>query len=291
MTLLAWVLVCVIWSTVWLFIKLGVSDVPPFAFAATRLLLALAILLPIAFLRPPRHRLTVDDRRLVAVTGTMLFTANYALLYWGAQYVSSGLMAVLQAITPACALVVSRWLLPDERLTATKGVGLALGLVGVAVIFADELTLSGGTSAVACVAVAASAFIVAWAYVLVLAHRRNLPSTVVMTGQIAAGTGPLLLLSIVTEGNPLAARWTPIAIAAVFYLALAGSLLAFWLNYWLMARIGPMRMLLTSVLEPLLAVLLGAMILGERLSSRVALGGVLVLASVALVMKREETHA
>ena len=55
-----------------------------------------------------------------------------------------------------------------------------------------------------------------------------------------------------------------------------------------MARIGPTRMLLTSILEPLLAVLLGAMVLDERLSTRVALGGALVLASVALVMKREE---
>ena len=288
MTLPAWVLVCVIWSTVWLFIKLGVSDVPPFAFAAARLLLALAILLPIAFVRRPRQRLTAKDQRLIAVTGTMLFTANYALLYWGAQYVSSGLMAVLQAITPACALVVSRWLLPDERMTATKGVGLTLGLLGVAVIFADELKLSGGTSAAACVAVAASAFIVAWAYVLVRARGRHLPRTVVMTGQIAAGAGPLLLLSIVTEGNPLAMHWTPIAIAAVLYLALAGSLLAFWLNYWLMARIGPTRMLFTSVLEPLLAVLLGGMVLNERLSSRVALGGALVLVSVALVMRRDK---
>ena len=289
MTLFAWLLVCVIWSTVWLFIKLGVSDVPPFAFAATRLLLALVVLLPIAVVRRTRHPLTAADRRLIAITGTMLFTGNYALLYWGAQYVSSGLMAVLQAITPAFALVIAQWLLPDERITATNGVGLALGLLGVAVIFADELQLSGGTSATACLAVAGSAFLVGWAYVLVRARGRHLPRTILMTGQIAAGVGPLLLLSIVTEGNPLQAHWTATAVGAVLYLALAGSLLAFWLNYWLMARIGPTRMLLTSVLEPLLAVLLGAVVLGERLSSRVALGGALVLASVALVMRRDKT--
>ena len=289
MTLLAWLLVCVIWSTVWLFIKLGVSDVPPFAFAATRLLLALVVLLPIALGRRARPPLTPADRRLIALTGTMLFTGNYALLYWGAQYLSSGLMAVLQAITPACALVVGQRLLPDEQLTAAKGIGLGLGLVGVAVIFADELRLSGGTAATACLAVAGSAFLVGWAYVLVRAHGRHLPRTILMTGQIGAGVGPLLLLSIATEGNPVRAHWTPTAIAAVLYLAIAGSLLAFWLNYWLMARIGPTRMLLTSVLEPLLAVLLGAIVLGERLSSRVALGGALVLASVALVMRREKS--
>ena len=286
-TLLAWLLVCIIWSTVWLFIKLGVTDVPPFAFAATRLLMALAILVPIAFLRRPRHPLTPDDRRLIAVSGTMLFTANYALLYWGAQYVPSGLMAVLQAITPACALVVAQWILPEERITIAKGVGLALGLLGVAVIFADELRLSGAQSAVACLAVTTAAFFVAWAYVLVRARGRHLPASTLMTGQIASGAAPLLLLSTVTEGNPLAVHWTASAIAAVVYLTLGGSLLAFWLNYWLMARIGPTRMLLTSILEPLLAVLLGAVVLDERLTGRIALGGALVLVSVALVMRRE----
>jgi drug/metabolite transporter (DMT)-like permease len=283
-TLLAWLLVCVIWSTVWLFIKLGVSDVPPFAFAAARLMLALTILLPVARRRPAEPPLAPADRRLIVITGLMLFTGNYALLYWGAQHIPSGLMAVLQSITPACALIVSQWLLRNERITAAKALGLALGLAGVAVIFADELQLSGSRSAAACLAVAAAALLVAWAYVLVRAHERRLPIATIMSGQIAAGAGPLLILSLVTEGNPLAARWTPAAIGALIYLALAGSVAAFWLNYWLMARIGPTRMLLTSILEPLLAVLLGAAVLDERLSGRVVLGAVLVLASVGLVM-------
>jgi drug/metabolite transporter (DMT)-like permease len=286
-TLFAWLGVCVIWSSVWLFIKLGVSDVPPFAFAAARVLLALTILAPLARLRRSPQPLTPADRRLIVTTGMMLFSGNYALLYWGAQYISSGLMAVLQSITPACALVASRWLLPDERITATKMWGLALGFAGVAVIFADELRVSGGRSGAACLAVAGAAFLVGWAYVRVRAYGRTLPVATVMSGQIAAGAGPLLILSFATEGNPLAANWTPSAIAAVIYLALAGSVVAFWLNYWLMARIGPTRMLLTSILEPLLAVLLGAAVLDERLTGRVVLGGAFVLASVALVMKRE----
>lgn len=287
MTLFVWLLVCAIWSTVWLFIKMGVGDVPPFAFAAVRLLIALAVLVPVMRLGPPAPRVTAADRRLIAVTGTMLFTGNYALLYWGAQHVSSGLMAVLQAITPAFALVVAQRLLPDERITLRKGLGLALGLSGVSLIFADELQVAGARSAAACLAIAGAAFLVAWAYVLVRARGRNLPSLTVMTGQLAAGAGPLLLLSLLVEGNPLEANWTPTALWSALYLALAGSVLAFWLNYWLMARIGPTRMLLTSILEPLLAVLLGAAVLGERLSGRVALGGALVLASVALVMHRE----
>ena len=238
--------------------------------------------------RPSAARpLAPEDRRLIVLTGTMLFTANYALLYWAAQHVSSGLMAVLQAITPACALVVAQWLLPDERITVRNGVGLLVGLTGVAVIFADELHVAGPLTAAACVAVVASAFVVAWAYVLVRARGTHLTSTRLMAGQIASGVMPLLVLTLMSEGNPLAAQWTRTAIAAAVYLAVAGSVVAFWLNYWLMKRIGATRMLLTSILEPLLAVLLGALVLGERLTGRVAAGGALVLISVALVMKRD----
>jgi drug/metabolite transporter (DMT)-like permease len=287
-TLAAWIFVCVVWSTVWLFIKLGVTDVPPFAFAATRLVIALLVLAPVALVRGYRLPRARPDRRLIAGTGMMLFTMNYALLFWAAQYVSSGLMAVIQAVTPAFALVVAQPLLPDERVTRAKLVGLIVGITGIAVIFADELHVSGPLSAAACAAGAGSAFAVAAAYVLVRAKGSHLPSTTLMTGQIASGLPPLLLLSIWTEGNPMAIRWTGTALVSVVYLALAGSLLAFWLNYWLMKRIGATRMLLTSILEPLLAVLLGALVLGERLTLRVALGGVLVLLSVALVMKREQ---
>jgi drug/metabolite transporter (DMT)-like permease len=227
------------------------------------------------------------DRRLIAITGVMLFTVNYALLYWGAQHVSSGLMAVLQAITPAFALLIAQYLLPDERITARKALGLLLGIGGVALIFADELRVSGPLAATACLAVVVSAFFVAWAYVLVRARGGHLPSTTLMTGQIACGLMPLVLVAVVREGDPLAVRWTPPAVVSVFYLAILGSIVAFRLNYWLMKRIGATRMLLTSILEPVLAVILGALILHERLSERVALGGALVLVSVALVMPRD----
>lgn len=285
--LFAWIFVCFIWGTVWLFIKLGVTDVPPFAFASTRLIIALTVLVPVALVRAGKIPRARAERRLIAATGMMLFTANYALLYWAAQYVSSGLMAVLQAITPAFALLVAQPLLPDERMTGAKLVGLIAGIAGVAVIFATELHVSGALAAAACAAVVISAFFVAAAYVLVRAKGSHLPSTMLMTGQIASGVVPLVLLSIVFEGNPLVVHWTKTAVVAVCYLAVAGSIVAFWLNYWLMQRIGATRMLLTSILEPLLAVLLGAMVLGERLTPRVAVGGVLVLLSVVLVMKRD----
>jgi drug/metabolite transporter (DMT)-like permease len=286
-TAIAWLAVCLLWGTVWLFIKLGVRDVPPFGFAALRLLLAVTILAPIAALRHVSLPSAGRDWRLIAQTGLLLFAANYSLLYWGAQHISSGLMAVLQATTPAFAILFAWRLLPDERMTPRNVLGIGAGVAGVGVIFADELRVSGPLAVAACAAVTGSAVLVAWAYVLVRARGRHLHTPTLMMEQMAVGLIPLSILAFVREGNPLTARWTPTAIASLAYLAIAGSLVAFWLNYWLLRRIGATRMLLTSILEPLIAVLLGAGVLGERLTSRVGIGAACIILSIALVMRRD----
>src|ERR1700752_1503123 len=95
-TLFVWCLTCAIWSTVWLFIKLCVRDVSPAAFAVYRVSVALAALLPIVLLRPPRWPRRRSEWQLIAGTGIVVLGVNYALLNWGIQFISSGLAAVLQ---------------------------------------------------------------------------------------------------------------------------------------------------------------------------------------------------
>ena len=108
-----------------------------------RLVIALLVLLPIIALsgRPlPQAR---GDWLLIGVTGVLLLGLNYAFLYWGAQYVTSGLSAVLQGATPVFGLLFARALLDRERVSARQVSGLLLGMLGVAVIFADQLSLTG----------------------------------------------------------------------------------------------------------------------------------------------------
>src|SRR5687768_18228982 len=115
--LFVWILTCAIWSTVWLFIKIGVRDVPPVTFAAFRLGVALLVLVPIVVARGTPLPRAGRDRALVAATGLVLLGVNYALLNWGIQFISSGLAAVLQALTPAFRFVFAHALLHDERMT------------------------------------------------------------------------------------------------------------------------------------------------------------------------------
>src|SRR3712207_1281772 len=92
-----WLLLCAVWGSTWLFIKLGLRDLPPVSFAAVRFLLASAILFAIVFARGVAVPRTGRDLRLIMSTGVLAFAFNYGLLFWGEQHISSGLAALLQA--------------------------------------------------------------------------------------------------------------------------------------------------------------------------------------------------
>ena len=284
-TLAVWLLTCLIWSTVWLFIKLGVSDVPPVTFAAYRLLVALCVLAPIAFAKRVPLPRDPRDWRLIAGTGVLLLGANYAVIYWGIQFVSSGLTAVLQALTPAFGMVFAHLLLPDERITPMKMFALAVGVAGVAIIFADQLDFAGMPSVWGSAAVLSGAMFVAFAYVMMKRRARDLHPTAITMGQMAAAFIPLTMFAIAVEGSPLGVRWTPKTLAALLYLALLGSVVAAWLNYWLLKRMEATKVLLMGLAEPPIAMLLGAVALGETFSARAVAGTICILVSVALVLE------
>jgi drug/metabolite transporter (DMT)-like permease len=285
MTLIIWSVTCVLWSTVWVFIKFGVADVPPITFAAYRLFVALLVLVPILAARRvalPRDR---RDWVLIGGTGVLLLGVNYALLYWGMQYVSSGLAAVLQALTPVFAMVFAHVLLIHERISPIKVAALAVGIVGVAVIFVDQLRFAGWPSLLGSSAVLAGAMFVAVAYVLMKKHGRELHPSIITAGQMFAALLPLSALAFIVDGNPLAIRWTTRAAVALLYLAVFGSITGMWLNYWLLKRMDATKVLVMALAEPPIAMMLGAAILDETLSARMIGGTICILVSVGVVLE------
>src|SRR4029453_6898001 len=121
---LVWLVLCLIWGSTWLFIKLGLDDLPPFTFAGIRFVIASAILFAIIKARPLSFPRTRADWILLAVTGVLSFSLNYGLLFWGEQYISSGLAALLQATIPAFGLVIAHFYLPGERMTWARIIGV-----------------------------------------------------------------------------------------------------------------------------------------------------------------------
>ena len=132
---LVWLILCCIWGSTWLFIKIGLDDLPPLTFAGIRFVIASAILFAIVAARKLSLPRLKSDWKLLALTGVLSFSCNYGLIFWGEQHISSGLAALLQATIPAFGLIIAHFYLPGERMTPRKVVGVVLGILGVAVVF------------------------------------------------------------------------------------------------------------------------------------------------------------
>jgi drug/metabolite transporter (DMT)-like permease len=276
----AWWAACLLWSTTFLFIRIGLADIPPLTLASARLAIAVVFLVPLARAGGHFRELRWVDVGYVAAAGLLLLGVNYALLFWGAQFVPSGLVAILQSGTPLIALGLA-FLVGQERVTLWKTATLLLGVVGVALIFGSEAVVAGRTAIAGIVAVFASSVCVAAAYVWMKRHKGRIPPLAVTAIQSATAVVPLMCLAWVLEGSPAPARWSFAAWAALIYLGIAASVLAFWLNYWLLARMDASAMLMMGVAEVPIAIALGAVFLEERLPAGTFVGASCVLIGVA----------
>ncbi len=283
---LVWLILCGIWGSTWLFIKLGLEDLPPLTFAGIRFVISCLILSAIIRFRGLRLPRSRSDWTLLLVTGILSFSLNYGLLFWGEQYISSGLAALLQATIPAFGLVIAHFYLPGERMTWPKIAGVVLGVCGVGVVFSNQLNIAGGQALAGCVALVFSSLFVAYSNVLVKARGQNLEPVMLAAGQMFFGMIPLLLIGIPLEGNPLKFHWTPMAVVAMLYLALVGSVLAFVLYYWLVHNIDVTKSMLISLVTPVVAVILGMVVLGEELSWRTLAGGAMIMVGIGFIVSQ-----
>ncbi|MDX2044473.1 MAG: EamA family transporter [Acidobacteriota bacterium] len=288
--LAVWLLLCLIWGSTWIFIKLGLDDWPPFTFAALRFLLASVILWLLVWIRRDKLTMARRDWMLIAWLGVSSFALNYGLVFWGENRISSGLTAVLQSMIPAFGLIAAHFMLPNERITAAKLVGVALGIAGVAVIFADQMKIAGTSALWGCAAIIVSALVVAYTNVVVKLRCGHLPVAPTVAGQMTFGMIPLFIVGWFTEGSPLNLRWTPLAAGSLVYLAVIGSVTAFLLYYWLVKRIDVTKTMLISLVTPVIALLLGWLVRGEALSWRLALGSAAILSGIGMVvLKRQQS--
>jgi drug/metabolite transporter (DMT)-like permease len=284
LALLVWLSLCAIWGSTWLGIKLGLRDLPPITFAGIRFALAALLLGAIVLIRRVRQPLTARDWRLLAYTGFLTITVNYALVFWGEQYISSGLAALLSATVPLFGLPLAHWYLASEPITWAKIAGILLGVVGVALVFSGELGVGGPLALWASVGIIVAALATAHAGVLLKARGTHIEPSVLAGVQMAGGCIPLLLGGIALEGSPLEFHWTPLAFASLAYLTILGSVIAFLMYYWLIRHTQVSGVLMIPLVTPLVAVLFGVLFGGETIGWHTALGGSAIIGGVALAV-------
>jgi O-acetylserine/cysteine efflux transporter len=283
-----WMILAFIWSTTWIFIKVGLDDLPPIAFAASRFIISVVIIFAVVKIQGIMLPRTAAEWRLIALTGFLQFTVNYSAVFWSEQHITSGLAAVLQATISVFGLLLAWIFLPAERITARKIIAVLVGIAGVGVIFADQLRVENWLAFVGCVVIVIGSYAAAQASILIKARGTNIhPASLVMC-QMLCGLPLIIIYSLIREGNPLSFNWSWKAIICILYLSIAGTIAAFWLYYWLLKRVESTKAMMISLVTPLLAVVIGWAVLGETLPPQTGFGGLLILASIGLIVFRKK---
>ncbi len=282
----AWLTLCVVWSSTWLAIKVGLRDLPPISFVAIRFVIAILVLMVVSIgrvrLLPRRH----SDYLLLGFTGLLMFGINYPLLFWGEKYVSSGLAAVLQASIPIFGMIFAHWFLPDEPMRWQRMTGAFVALGGVALICGRLFSLGGLMSFWGGLGIVVGAAGAAFSNVLLKRRGLELAPAMVAGWQMIFGIVPLIALGLAVDGNPARFHWTATAWFCVLYLAIIGSALTFLLLYWLLPRMTVTNLQTISLITPPGAVAFGWFLGGETFSVSALVGTCLVLTGVWTIFRR-----
>ncbi len=272
------VVVCTIWGSTWLAIKIGLDSVPPFYGVAIRFTVAVLILAIIAAARRMRVPLDRSSVSVYLTLGVLSFSFPYALVYWGEQYVASGLASLLFSIYPFVVAGLSHLMLPNERLNLPKVGGIILGFLGVLVIFWSDIG-KGHSTTLGMIAILLSTVLQAAALVIVKKHGHHVDPVAMNLGGMAIGVVIMAVVALATE-NLASVRLDSKGLGSILYLGSFGSVATFVTYFWLLKRVEAVYLSLTSFITPVLAVILGAVLLGEALSSHAYGGATLVLAGI-----------
>jgi len=229
------------------------------------------------------------DWLLIVQTALLTIALPYALQFWGQQYVTSGLAAVMFATVPFFTMVLAHIQLPDERISGGKIAGVLAGISGVVLIFSDQLRMESMLAAWGCVGFLIGSYSMASAQVVIKSRGGHVEPLVLAAFQMVIGGALLLAAGLLIEGSPAQITWTGRALLALAYLAIVGSALAFFLLYWLLQRIAVTKVSAMALAHPVVAVLAGWAVLSETLSLRALGGAACVLLGLALVLRKAAT--
>jgi drug/metabolite transporter (DMT)-like permease len=274
-----------IWGASFMFIKVGGAEMQPFFLVEMRLGLAALTMVLISLADRSVWRGIREHWRPLALMGLINCAIPYTLITWGEEYISSGLAAIYNAVTPLWAAGLGLVWVWAERLSAGRLVGLFVGLAGVALVVSGNMSqgASGPMSLVGQAAVLVAALSYAVSGIFAKHTLSGVPLRVAATGQLLAGA--LMLV-------PFAAMQIPprvpsaLALGAVTVLAVLGTSIATMMLYWLITRVGATRTMLVTYLLPGFALMWGALLLNEAITWPAVLGLALVLLGITITSGR-----
>lgn len=275
-------MLCLIWGSTWLAIKVGMVGVPPFLAAGLRLALSASLVGLVLVVRRQPFTLSRNDKICALSLGILVFWLNYGAVYWAETRISSGLTAILFSTMPLMTALLSRFWTGAETLTGRKLAGILVGVLGTSLLFWPDERLGlqqalGMLSALfACLCASVN---------LVTMKRHGANSDPFVLNLLGMGLGSLCLLTMSAGLEAwTSVTWTPSNLMALVYLAVFGSVVAFSAYYRLIKVMDATVVSLTTLIIPIVALLLGWLVLHETVTPLAIAGIVTILAGVAVAI-------
>jgi drug/metabolite transporter (DMT)-like permease len=293
----AWVgfwLLSLIWGSSYLFIRIGVEQVPPFQLVFIRTAIAAIGLTMVVYGRGKRFPTDWASLRDIGFLGVVNTVFPFVLIVWGETYIESSLASILQGTTALFSLVVAHFTLADERITLRKVVGLLIGFLGVFVLAGrsgGETTVSADSAmhllGQLAIVLSSLCYAVGGVYSRKAMQNRLDPLVVSAGAMIVAATvtGLLTLVSPFWGGASAVrlAELTPTVLMAILLLGAVNTFGAYLIFYPLVTVLGASRTAMVTYVIPVVGLVLGALFLAEPIDARLLIGTLLILGSIAIV--------
>jgi drug/metabolite transporter (DMT)-like permease len=284
--LLAFAGIYVIWGTTYVAIALSIQTLPPFTSGALRFLIAAALMY--AWLRwRERRPLAGIDLKRAALCGVLLTGFGNGLVVWAQQGVPSGVAALLVAAIPIFTLLVEYLFFAGRAPQPRAALGMAVAMAGVTVIVTHTRTLSGTAQPIYVIAILLA--VLSWSFGTLLQRQAQIKAAHILAftcAQIFFGALLQLTLAVANrEWRVLDVSHVSVtSLLAVAYLVIFGSVVALSCYSWLLTQIAPQKVTTYALVNPVVALLLGAWVLGERITGVALLAAVGVLLGIGLVL-------
>lgn len=279
-------LLCFIWGFTWLAIKISLEGMPPYLGASFRFVLALIILSLYNLWKKIPLRVSRKEFRLLAVSGFLVYTIDYGLIYWGEQYINAGVAAIFFATFPLFTSIISNFLFRHEPFQGRQFFGLLIGFLGIIIVFYDQLVITQfdrwvlfGSFAIIIGSVSA-----ALSLIIVKKYLHSMHPFTLTFHQLWIGTLPLLLLGLFFE-DIHSIHLNIRILSAVLYLSIAGSAIAFLLWYRLLQQISAITLSLIIYITPIVALVGDYIVFKEIVPLRSFIGMAVVFIGIHQIQR------
>ena len=297
--IVAFALVYVFWGSTYL--AIGITDqqqLPPFVMCAMRFLIAGPLMLAACAALGRNVRVTRQQAGRLALIGVLLLFLGNGGLAWSEQYVPTGFAALIVAITPIWFLLIEAFVFHGDRLSRRGTIGVLLGIAGVALLFWPKFEHRDTLGMMQLFAATLLLFSsMSWAFGSVLSRKWQMTvDPFVATGWEMTFAGSAHLIVVLLTGQLHRAVLTREALAATLYLIVFGSWIGYSAYIWLLKHVPTPKVATYAYVNPIVALILGWLILHERVDAYILVGSAIVVIAVALVTTaqvygREEQEA